>query len=534
MRLQFSRLGLLVLSATLLVFGWACFSSSHKLDAVSAQFDGATGYPLPLAAHWNLGEGKGGFGPNYQLGLINEGHHVLPWLLHPHWTAEPADTRWLNYYEAAIKRAAELRLPIALVSTQWEIYLSVEDQYLNLPAATNPNVVTDKGQVMRMVSPVGGVDAWRQLGRRWTNSKMMAKLQEWYPNPPAVYFLSNNEHTKLEWTKLETDSRYVARYGTGRSDEFKRKIAGDGWITRYRAIQEGLREGLATDAWREKAVFMGYDAFGPAHYGRWPGWMEYSLYSKGRIDPSYLAWDGTSVSFYVFNWSAITDHTVFSPQLEAMNFVFMQAEARRNNPDFFFEMSLWNGNEPGAANDKLAEYAKQGQPYSPARYSGMTQFGMWLLRPRVVREFRSYLATVQDFEQYFQEVVNAVDRVHTQATLRDFWQKGKLVGNRAEQHPYQSNLPEEYQTAERWFLLSTSVDPPRPWTLSTELPVYALALTQGKAPQRQWLVYAHAPREAKPQVQVTIPEYKPVKIDVAVGGSFYLVDEKWQRVTPVK
>jgi hypothetical protein len=531
---MFSRLVVVGLLVLLLGLVWTGDRIDQPATVAAAQFDGGTGYPLPLVAHWNLGEGKGGFSPNYQLGLINDGHYILPWFLMPDWWAEPADTRWLNYYEAAIKRAAELRLPIALVSTQWEIWLSVEDQYLNLPSATNPNVVTDKGQVLRMVSPVGGVDAWRQLGCRWTNSKMIAQLQEWYPNPPAVYFISNNEHTKLEWSKVETDSRYVARYGTGRSDEFKRKLVGDGWITRYRAIQEGLRAGLASDAWRDKAIFMGYEAFGPAHYGRWPGWLEYSLYSKGRIDPSYLAWDGGSAPFYVFNWSAITDHTVFSPQLEAMNWVFMQAEARRNNPNFFFEMSVWNGNEPGAANDKLASYASQGQQYTPARYGGMAQFGMWLLRPRVVREFRAYLATVQDFEPYFLELVNAVDRVHTQQTLREFWQKGKLVANRAEAHPYQSSLPEEYQSVERWFLLNTSVDPPRPWALSTDLPVYALALTMGKAPQRQWLVYAHAPRQAQPQVWVTIPEYKPIKMDVAVGGSFYLVDEKWQRVTPVR
>jgi hypothetical protein len=512
---------------------WANDRTNYLAATPPAQFNGGTGYPLPLAAHWNLGEGKDGFSPNYQLGLINHGHYVLPWLLLPHWTAEPADPRWITYYEAALKRAAELCLPIALVSSQWEIWLSVDDEYLNLPPATNPNVVTEDGKVLRMVSPAGGVEAWRQVGRRWTSSKMLAKLQEWYPNPPAIYFVSNNEHTKLEWNKVETDRRYVAQYGRGRDDEFKRKLAGDAWITRYRALQAGLREGLGTAAWREKAVFLGYNAFGPAHYGRWPGWPEYSLYSKGRIDPAPLMWDGGSAPFYVFNWSAITDHTVFSPQLEAMNWVFMQTEARRNNPDFFFEMSVWDGHEPGAATDKRASYLRQGQQYTPARYGGMVQFGMWLLRPRVVREFRAYLATVQDFEPYFLEVVNAVDRVHTRQTLREFWQKGKLVANRAGSHPYQSNLPEEYRSVDRWFLLNTSVDPQRPWMLSTNLPVYALALQQGRAPQRQWLIYAHAPREAQRQIMVTIPEYKPVKVDVAVGGSFYLVDEKWQRVTPV-
>src|SRR5262249_24738835 len=123
-----------------------------------------------------------------------------------------------------------------------------------------------------------------------------------------------------------------------------------------------------------------------------------------------------------------------------------------------------------------------------------------------------------------------VDRVHRDPTLREFWRKGSLVPNRAGTHPYQAAIPAEYQNVDRWFLLDTSLDPKHPSELGTPLPVFALALALGAAPRRQWLIYAHAPLGARQSVQVTIPGYRAVMINVAVGGSFYLVDEKGRSV----
>ncbi len=488
--------------------------------------------PLPYAAHWNLGEEKDGFSPGYQMKLIDQGHHLLPWFLMPNVYAHPEDPRWLGYYEAAIKRAAQLKLPISLVSTQWEIPLSTTDEYLNLPADQNPNVVTGDGRVRREVSPFGPVKLWQEVGMKWGSSRMMKKLQEWYPNPPMILLVSNNEQQKLPWTKAEDDFRFARLYGRGRNDEFKRKVVGDGWIERYRALQKGIREGLSSKAWKDKAIFIGYDAFGPAHFARWPGWLEYSLYTSGRIDPWPLAWDGGSPSFYVFNWSAITDYTVYSPQIEAMNWVFMQNEALKLNPRFWFEISTWDGHEPGES-DKRQAYARAGQGFSPERYGGMVQFGMWLLRPRVVREFRGYRDTLAQMEPYFRPIVAAVDRVHGNPTLSEFWRRGELVANRAQQHPYQAIVPREFQGYDRWFLLDTSLDPQRPWELGTPLPVFSLALVKGSAPNRQWLLYAHAPAGARQNVRIVIPGYRAVTVNVAVSGSFYLVDERNQRIVMI-
>ncbi len=493
----------------------------------------SVGRPLPLAGHWNLGQAKDGFSPDYQMKMIEQGHHLLPWFLMPDPAANPEDPRWIAYYEEAIKRAAEMKLPIALVSTQWEALLSVDDQYLNLPPDRNPNVAMADGKIRREVSPFGPRGAWYEVGVKWGSSPMMQRLQELYEDPPLILLISNNEHVKLHWTKVEDDRRFARLFGRGLEDDSKRKIVGDEWIVRYRSLQQGFRDGLKCAHWRENSLFIGYDAFGPAHFGRWAGWMEYSLYSKGRIDPWPLAWDGGSPSFYVYNWAAVTDYTVFSPQIETMNWVFMQSEARRLNPNFWFEMSVWDGHEPAMENDKRKAYVKIGQQFMPTRYGGMAQFGMWLLRPRTVREFRGWQDTLAQAENYFLPIVEAVDRVHRNPTLREFWRKGSLVANRAGTHPYQTVIPAEYQNVDRWFLLDTSLDPKRPWELGTPLPVFALALVMGNAPNREWLIYAHSPLGPRQSVQITIPEYRPVTINVAMAGSFHRVGEKDQRVRPV-
>jgi hypothetical protein len=500
-------------------------SSQDVANIIRATAVSVSGHPLPLAAHWNMGQSSEGFSPDYQMKMIDQGHYLLPWFLMPEIEADPADPRWLKYYEEAIKRAAQLKLPISLVGIQWEMLLTADNHYLELPAEKNPNVVTADGQIKPEVSPFGPASVWKEVGTRWGSSRMIRKLQEWYPDPPLVIFLSNNEHTKLAWTRAEEDRRFHKLYGSGRNDDFKRKVVGEGWIERYRSLQLGIRESLISKAWKENAIFIGYDAFGPSHFARWPGWMEYSLYSSGRIDPWPLAWDGASPSFYTFNWSAISDYMVYSPQIESMNWVFMQAETQILNPKFWFEISTWDGHEPGLENDKRKTYAKAGQKFTPERYGGMVQFGMWLLRPRAVREFRGYQDTLAQSEAYFLSIVEAVDRVHNNPTLREFWQTATLVPNRAQQHPYQTMVSQEFQNRDRWFLLDTSLDPRRPWELGTPLPVYALALVRGNAPQRKWLIYAHSPLGPRQNVEINIPGYRAVTVDVSVGGSFYHVDE---------
>jgi hypothetical protein len=526
-----------------------------RQEAVRSNQD-PTGRPLPLAGHWTArGANREGFTPTYQLRMLAEGHHLLPWLDWPP-TDEmlkatfKTDAQRQKYiddrvkeYEPVVKELARLRLPISFFATQWESNLTYNKRYFDLPPEKNPNVIDLDGKVLREVSPFGPVEPWHEVGRSWTDNLFMKRIQEWYPDTPLVLLISNNEHGKLQWTDVEKSKRYLENYGKGKPDAFKRKVVGDGWIERYGALLDGVRSGLASEIWRKRARLVGYEAFPPVHLGRWDGWKVYSLVAPGRLDPQPLVWDGGSPSYYLHNWMAITDFTLWSPQIETMNWVFMLEEIFKTRPEFWFELSTWDGDQPGASNDKRKFYARLGQPFSPARYEGFVQYGMWLMRPRVVREFRGYLETVEYAGPYFQPILNAVDRVYQDPVLQKFWRKGTLLKNPRGKHPYQADVPPEYRDAARWFLLDTSLTPrelaptefdnAQPPARQMEIPVFALALELGSAPQRQWLVYTHAPQQARTGVTITVPGFGDITVDVPQSGSFFHLTEKGQSVKPV-
>ena len=508
-------------------------SAADTAQAISREAglpnQGPRGRPLPLAASWNTGAAKDGYDPDYQLRLIESGHRLLPWFQLDYPQGRPNLPSPLRYYPAALKRCAALGLPISFISAQWESPLSDSRKYAGLPPASNPNVVDRRGAVASQVSPFGALEPWARLGKEWTEQTLLRRLQTLYPRPPKVLFLSNNEHRKLQWQDAQTDRRYPGGPQAGGED--KRQAVGDGWIKRYRALQDGMREGLREAAWRDNALFVGYDAFGAPHFGRWAGWTEYSLYTHRRIDPSPLAWDGGSVSYYTSGSNPSTDYTVWSPQIEAMNWVFMQQEAQRLNPGFWFEMSVWDGAQPGQAGDKRAFYAQHGQDYTPQRYAGMVKFGMWLLRPRLVREYRGWNEARADSEAYFLALVRAVDEIHASPRLQKFWRAGELVENPSHPHPYQENIPAEYAAKPRWFMLDNSLEPKRPWTLMTEIPLFSLALVLGKAPNREWLIYAHAPSGKQAKVSVSLPGYGMLDIQGEPAGLYYQVLEKSKTVS---
>jgi hypothetical protein len=483
--------------------------------------------PLPLAASWNMGNVATGLSPAYQITQIARGQYLLPWfgLSVP----QPPPGEWFNYpqttdaplyYEAAIRYLAEHHLPLTFVTTQWEVLLpQVAAAYARDGATARP----------APLSPSDAVEPWSGVGRKWAQQPTLKRLEQLYPDPPLVIFISNNEQPKqtpaqlqADW-RADADARLIAR----------RRAIGDAWIERYRALQRGFREGLDAPLWRAHARFVGYDAFVTPALGRWGGWPEYSLYVPGRTEPWPYAWDGASVSYYLHDWAPDSDFTVWSPQLEAMNYLPLLAEVRRTQPQFWFEISVWDGQLPGQPTDKRRFYAGKNQQFTPLRYGGLVQFGMWLLRPRVVREFRNPEDDRIRFGGYFDAILAAVARVHEDATLRGFWRSGRLIENPVGGHPYQAALPPELAARARWFLLDSSANPPRPWELTTPLPVYALALERGERPHREWLLYAFAPLDVERESQVTIPGGPQVKITASTAGSFALVREGEPGAVPV-
>ncbi len=530
--------------------------------------NGPEGRPLPLVSHWNQGTVRGTFEPDHQIGLIQQGRHVLPWMSWPQGNSDSEGFQ--NYHGRLLKYFAELELPISMRGTQWDAML-VGKAYRDGPLEKWTGVIAPDGSRVRKLSPFGSLGPWKDPAKIYVATDAMRRVQEIYPNPPRVFWVSNNEPPDLRWAKhgpLETQSqRYLEKYGKGRSDEFKRQVVGQGWIERYRVMFDAMRASLVNETWRANVRFVGYDAFGPAHMGRWSGWKVYSLECERWTSPDWFSWQGGSPSYYTNNWHDKRDDQVFSTQVSAMNWVFMLDEAWKTSPDFWFEMSTWDGNEvkqwmaglgiedpnqlvsrsssplspaerkkldpAHVKKSKALQYMAAGQTYSPERAAGWVQFGMWLVRPRVVREFRGHATQLAPIKPYWMETVKAVDRVYANKTLTEFWRHGELVANTAHESPYNVDVPKRYQNLNRWFALDTNLGPPRPWNLQTKLPVFGLALKQGESGSRRWLLYAHSPVKDRKGVEIMIPKYQSVKIDVPRAGAFYLVSERDGRISSV-
>jgi len=444
-----------------------------------------------------------------------------------------------------VEKLARWKAPISLRAGQWESVLYSKNEpkddpgkWRNLPPEKSPLVINLEGKVEKWLSPFGAVEPWHEAGVYNTRSKAFAQLEAWYPDPPFVILLSNNEAGKIKAKHKveEASKRYVDQFGKGTSHLQQRRAIAEGYVPRYAALLKGIREGLANETWRKNSLLVGYGAFGPSHFGRWDGWTAYCLTTEDRIDPWHLVWNGGSPSYYTHNWDASTDYRVHSPQIESMNWVFMLKEACAERPDFWLEMSVWDGNnagKPKAGSRKKDFYLSKGQAWSPERYAGFVQFGLWLLRPRVVREFRGSTMPRDEFGADFEAMVATVDRVWRDPVLQRFWRHGELVPNRSRQHPYQSRIPEKWKDVDRWFLLTTSLDPPGEWTLETEIPVFSLARVLGEGDGREWLVYAHSPLGPRQGVEMEVPDCGKVKVDASPGGDFYLVKATDKVATPV-
>ncbi len=482
------------------------------------------GRPLPLAGHWHAS----GFHLGFQVDLIRRGHHILPFLEWPGPNVGETD---------GLAQVRKWNLPLTLIhGNQWVSRFYHRKKFTSRPPREHPGVLNTKAERVDKISPFGPVEPWEDLGKMLATSEGMRAIQEAYPDPPLVLVVTNNEPNDLEWHDVETSQRYLDLYGKGRSDAFKRRVLGDGYIKRYRRLIQGIREGFDERAWKANSLVMGYGSVGPPHFGRPDqpigdgGWLRWADATKTRTSWNWYAWDGGLASYYDNAWEQQqTMFNLWSDQTSFMNHVFQKERALALKPDYWYELIYWDG-----GSDKAEQYQEKGyEPTTGPRYRGWVQYGMWMLRPRVAREWES---STTEHEQYWwkmKEIIRAVDLVHADPMLRRFWRKGELVPNTARKHPFQSNVPAKFQDEDRWFRLRTSLDPERPWKFTTKLPVWSLARVVGDPPKREWLVYAHAPLGDKEAVEVTIPDYGPITVDVSVGGTFFHVKESEESVTRV-
>jgi hypothetical protein len=202
---------------------------------------------------------------------------------------------------------------------------------------------------------------------------------------------------------------------------------------------------------------------------------------------------------------------------------------------------FWDGDVPESSYSKNLQYQAQGVEYTPSVYGGWTQYCLWILVPRVAREWRANDDMRESWRPYFAQIIAAVERVHLDPVLTRFWRKGELVPNLSRPHPFNFEIPAKWADTPRWYHLATNLDPALPAPdlvrhdhFTKRFPVWTLARVVGTKPNREWLVYAHAPLGDQGGVRVTIPDYQDIVLSrVAVGGTFYHVKEFGRTVTEV-
>lgn len=483
---------------------------------------GAADCILPAYANWNTGLRPGGYNPDYQYDLLYQNHHIAPWFQLP----APGESIASSYFTKAINESKARHLPLTFLSTQWESLLS-QPPYLSIKDDSNPNVLPIVGSPQKKVSPFGSEKYWYEVGMKWTTSPSLIRLQELYPDPPSVIFLSNNEHPKLQWYELETDARYLKQYSALKNlfdPETKKEITVEQWKKLYNALHQGMLDGLKNETWKKNAKFIGYLATGNGQMGKNTNWELSSLQTNTLIDPYPLFWNGGSWELYSrYNLSLIKSN----PQIDAMNWIFMIKENKERNPNYYMELSVWDGHSYDNTDTRSVQEAKQ-PGSSLSSYVAMTKLGSWLSRPQVIREFRFYDETIAANKPYTDAIIKFVDEINDNTTLKTFWCEGELVPNRTRKHPYNNSIPARYADTDRWYLLNSSMDAQGPWTQNTSVKIWAIALKTGDAPNRKWLVYMYSTDSDIKSVDLEIPDYKKIALKPNVSGSYFLIDEAGQ------
>jgi len=516
---------------------------------------GPEGRPLPLAGSW-MAEGM--WGPNRFVEMIKQGHHVLITFIDPHFVAARAhygargfDQRVrerIEEYRPALEFAREHNLPIAIRGWNWDHRVVLYQQEI-LARMTDRKITPDidarmleNGEPTNLIDPFGPVEAWREWGTFWFGHEIIRKMQEIYPNPPMVIFLNNNEGPKVRSAGQinEKCDRFVAKFGKGpHTNEFKEKAIREGYEELFAALFESAREALIEPAWKKNVRFVAYNNLwgtgsigqgGNPHSGigfnAEEGWTQWRMY------------DGGMPELYDNDWQpGKTDYTPWSPQTEAMNYYSAQPLIFAEEPNFYWSAITWDGGRVSNAwrgrrsASKTYTYVTRGQRWDFERYEGWVQFSLWTTRPRSYREFRSPAFDVHALANgTWMAMVHSVDRPWNNETLREFWRFGELVPNRDEQ-PWFNGLTEDHpqwvRDLDRWYLLTCDANPPRAeWAGNTKLRVFAQALVLGEAPERRWLIYAHAPLGAVAGPTVKLPGFKDVTLEsVPKSGSFFLLKE---------
>ena len=405
------------------------------------------------------------------------------------------------------------------------------------------------GEKSRLMDPFGPVEGWAAFGEYWAGNAAMRKVQEIYPDPPMVVFLNNNEGPRVRSANQvpEDYPRFTAIHGEGPFTRYEKDVAiREGYHKRYEAMMSTMRETLEKPAWRENTTFVAYNSIWGAAYigqGNRPrpgitfdpdsGWQEWRVF------------DGTMPELYDNDWQpAKTDYRPWSPQTEAMNYASVLDRLFDIDPDLYWSSIVWEGGRVAdvwrgrRGSSKTYHYITRGQRWDFDRYEGWVQFGLWVTRPRAYREFRWPPSERHAFDEgAFTAVVNSVNRPWKNDVLKRFWRFGELVPNPDESHPWSldASQPQWVKDLDRWYLLTCDANPPRSeWDSNTRIRVFSVALELGEEPEREWLVYAHAPLGAVARPTLQLPGYGELTLpSVPKTGSFFHVKEHGKEHRPL-
>lgn len=513
--------------------------------------DGPEGRPLPLTGSWNIGryynqpwkkDQEIAWDPTYFTQLIEDGHHVLPTFPDPMTRQEKptGDFGILGVrFVPALRYCAEHDLPFAFRDWNWADSVARHERHKDggFSNEETARFIVNEKQKGRKASPIGKIERWREFGRRWGGNGYVRAMAEIYPDPPLVVYLNNNEAGKVRVRDLdENATRFVEKYGKGLSKERKSEILHEGYRERYHAMFEAARE-AAPEGWADAMTFVAYNAF------PWPklrGVTPLQVDNPQDLTTRFREWsffDGAMPEFYMNDWQVgrgKTDFSSWSPQAECTTYVPLANRVFKQRPDYYFASIGWEGRIPSNRRSPANAYATGRfgggavKRWDFDRYMGMIQFGLWAMRPRVMREFRGGATRDAYYQKTWELYLEAVDRVWEQKALQPFWKHGRLVEN--PEIKWQPGNP-EYMHLQRWYMLHSDANPPEStWPKiyqrkTVKLRVMAMALVLGEAPERRWMVYAHAPLGAVADARVTVPGYGPISIDVSRSGSFYVVDE---------
>jgi hypothetical protein len=478
------------------------------------------GRPLPLYSSWNTGELGRGFTPEKQINLIRQGHHVMPALL----ISSPDKAVNKPYFIPALEYIEKHRLPITLVSSQWE-GVFFEDPRTS-GASEQPPTLLLRGK-NRVLNPGADKLLWTKVGNRWGSGSTLHFLQEHLTAPAKVIFLSNNEASKPRWYDAYTSIDLISQIPMEqRSPQGIRSYLNTRWTDLYLALIQGINAKLFNNSWKSSIQYVGFDALVPSYIGRYYEWNKDAQFNESAQNMGINVWGGASLPYYLNDWDDSTFYTVWSPQLEAMNYLPQLEQALTKNPGYWSEISIWDGHILKSKKDKLQYFKAHEHELTECRYAGFSKFGLWLLTPRVIREFRFYNEGYEEQGYAAEAIMKTVDELYADKNLQQFWRRGLLLENDQGKHPYNSLLPDSYKTASRWFLLESKENTGNMNSLSNEIKVFSIAIKISDQKQSKYLIYVFSPFLTQNTVTVTIPGIGDRPVNSSQCGAYTFIESE--------